>query len=259
MTNFSIIIPIFNKENYIIDSINSVLDQSYTSFELICINDCSTDSSLQRLKAIEDSRVKVFNNPINSGVSYSRNFGILNSSGDYIIFLDADDKISPNYLEQVAIFIKKSKNENLDLIVSNWLYDNKLVVDREYFDLFDFARCCPLFSQLTTYVLRRRFLIKYNITFNRIMKLGEDKEFLLRFFLLKPKFIFYNCVGLLYNDDDIFSLSRNYKFNNINLKNTFFYHGLFFIPRSFSNFKLLLFLFHYYKSNYKLIWKIIKA
>ena len=258
MIKFSIIVPLFNKENYILDSIYSVLSQNYTCFELICINDCSTDNSLQKIEKIEDDRLKIFNNTVNSGVSYSRNFGILNSTGDYIIFLDADDKISPNYLEQIAIFINKS-NENLDLIVSNWIYNNKLVVDREYIDLLDFALGCPLFSQLTTYVFKKRFLLKSKITFNRIMKLGEDKEFLIRCFLSNPRFKFYNCVGLLYNDDDIFSLSRNYKFNNINLRNTFFYHGFFFLPRSFINFKLLSFLFHYYKSNYKLIWKIIKA
>ena len=96
----SIIIPLFNKKRHIADTLDSVFKQTYSDFEIILVNDGSTDGSLDIIKRIKDGRLKIFTIE-NSGVSYARNFGILRASTDLIAFLDADDLWLPNHLEDL--------------------------------------------------------------------------------------------------------------------------------------------------------------
>jgi glycosyltransferase involved in cell wall biosynthesis len=93
----SIIVPIYNSETYLSECINSILDQTFQNFELLLINDGSTDNSREicETSAKKDSRVVLINKQ-NSGVASSRNTGILHAKGDYIGFVDADDTIKPN-------------------------------------------------------------------------------------------------------------------------------------------------------------------
>lgn len=91
----SIIIPLFNKESSIKDTIISVLNQSHENIEIIIINDGSTDNSLGIVSKFKDFRIKVFNQT-NQGVSSARNLGIKHSNGEFISFLDADDYFKVN-------------------------------------------------------------------------------------------------------------------------------------------------------------------
>ena len=90
MAKISIIIPAYNAQKYIKQTIQSVLQQTYTDWELIIINDGSTDGTLEEVSNFSDSRLKIFNFP-NAGVAISRNRGMSQASGEYIAFLDADD------------------------------------------------------------------------------------------------------------------------------------------------------------------------
>lgn len=96
--SISVIVPIFNSAQVLPKCIESVLSQSFSDFELLLINDGSTDNSAEICEkyAQEDERIRVFNNE-NHGVSYSRNFGILNSRGKYIMFLDSDDFVDKDW------------------------------------------------------------------------------------------------------------------------------------------------------------------
>ncbi|MBQ9920107.1 MAG: glycosyltransferase family 2 protein, partial [Clostridia bacterium] len=96
----SIIVPVYNVAEYLEDCLNSLVNQSYENIEIISINDGSKDNSLEILKtfAEKDLRIKVFDNE-NHGVSYTRNFGIKNCTGDYIAFVDSDDIVAKNYIE----------------------------------------------------------------------------------------------------------------------------------------------------------------
>jgi glycosyltransferase involved in cell wall biosynthesis len=87
---FSIIVPLYNKEKHILETLNSVWSQSFSSFELIVVNDGSTDGSLEKVKSVNDSRLKLFSIE-NQGVSSARNYGISKAITDFIVFLDADD------------------------------------------------------------------------------------------------------------------------------------------------------------------------
>ena len=101
---FSIVIPLFNKETVIIETINSVLNQTYQKFELIIVNDGSTDNSLQVVKQIEDKRIRIIDKP-NGGVSSARNRGIEEAKYEYIAFLDGDDIWDPLFLEKMGKLI----------------------------------------------------------------------------------------------------------------------------------------------------------
>lgn len=95
----SIIIPVYNVEKYLAKCIDSVLAQNFVDWELLLINDGSTDSSscICDEYAVKDTRIKVFHQ-VNKGVSTARNIGIDNAKGEYITFIDSDDYIDPNYL-----------------------------------------------------------------------------------------------------------------------------------------------------------------
>lgn len=94
---FSIIIPLYNKQNYIKKTIDSVFAQTYQEFEVIVVNDGSTDNSLKEALSITDPRVRVIDKS-NGGVSSARNRGIQEAKNDWIVFLDADDVLYPNAL-----------------------------------------------------------------------------------------------------------------------------------------------------------------
>ena len=112
----SVIIPVYNTENYLYNCLNSVLNQTYGDFEVICINDCSTDSSPEILEyySRKDERIKVIHNEINKGQGYSRNRGLEIAKGEYIFFLDSDDWLKPNSFE---LLYSQSKKLDLDLLI----------------------------------------------------------------------------------------------------------------------------------------------
>jgi glycosyltransferase involved in cell wall biosynthesis len=98
MPRISAIIPVYNGEKTIRETIESVLNQTFSDFEVIVIDDGSTDSTLEIISSLKDSRIKVFTYP-NSGQPESRNRGLSHASGEYISFLDADDLWTPDKLE----------------------------------------------------------------------------------------------------------------------------------------------------------------
>lgn len=106
----SVILPAYNSERYLVDSIGSVLKQTYRNFELIIIDDCSQDRSSQIIDGYgrQDPRIKVIRNVRNSGVAFSRNEGIAAAAGDYIAFLDADDVWAEEKLERQVSLINKT-------------------------------------------------------------------------------------------------------------------------------------------------------
>lgn len=102
---FSIIIPLYNKEKYVARAIRSVLGQTNQSFELIIVDDGSTDKGIEVVKYFSDSRIILIQQP-NAGVSAARNRGYTYANYDYIAFLDADDEWKPNFLMTIQALIE---------------------------------------------------------------------------------------------------------------------------------------------------------
>ena len=100
---FSVIIPVYNVEAYLIECLNSVLDQTFEDWEAICVNDGSTDNSVAILAEYghKDSRFKIFSQS-NGGLSAARNTGLKTATGEYVLFLDSDDWLEGDALEKVS-------------------------------------------------------------------------------------------------------------------------------------------------------------
>jgi glycosyltransferase involved in cell wall biosynthesis len=133
----SVIIPAYNVEDYIHVCLNSVLSQTYQDFEIICIDDCSTDSTAEILEyfAHKDSRIRVLKNDSNRGPGYSRNRGLDEAKGKYISFLDGDDWLSPKSFE---LLIEKAEKDNLDVLMfKNVVYyeEPREFGREEYYDM----------------------------------------------------------------------------------------------------------------------------
>ena len=128
----SIIVPVYNASEYLSRSIESLLNQSYDNLEIILIDDCSTDNSKEIIKkyALKDTRIKPFYSEVNQGVSKSRNMGLKSVSGDYVVFMDADDYIVP---DMIKIMVEKAIKYDSDLIDSYHLviYKDKTFLEHK--------------------------------------------------------------------------------------------------------------------------------
>ena len=127
----SIIMPIFNSENFIEECLNSLINQTFKNFELICVNDGSTDNTLKILKKFEekDKRIHILTQD-NLGAGIARNVGMKVSKGEYLIFLDSDDIFYETMLEELYVKIKEN---NLDIVICNsknfYTFNNKKIFD----------------------------------------------------------------------------------------------------------------------------------
>lgn len=152
----SVVIPLFNKADYVLRAVRSVLNQSYSDFELIVVDDGSTDGGAELIESLEDSHINLFKQP-NRGVAAARNAGVQKSTGNWVAFLDADDEYLPEFLKEVVAFIEAHRGENLSM-VSTGCWREKDGCEKvetrfsygihDYFDLFR-NQCSPCHSSST--------------------------------------------------------------------------------------------------------------
>lgn len=180
----SVLIPLYNKENSIVNTLHTVLKQSYQDFEIVIVNDGSTDHSVHELSKVKDSRIRLVEQS-NAGVSSARNAGIKIAKGDFIAFLDADDEWSSDYLQ--TQFDLSVKYPQCDVFATNYEFkDTRGVVsktiirnlpfnknDGELSNYFDVAACShpPLW---TSAVMVRKSAIEDVGGFPVGIKSGED-------------------------------------------------------------------------------------
>lgn len=127
---FSVIVPLYNKEKVILSTINSVLNQTYHNFELIIVDDGSTDKSSEKVKYLKDPRIKYYYKK-NGGVSSARNYGIKKARYDWIFFLDADDYVVENALEHFVYYIKRYPGHKLyigDCVGQQSIFSNRVCI-----------------------------------------------------------------------------------------------------------------------------------
>lgn len=123
MPLISVVIPVYNGEKTILETIKSVLNQTFSDFELIIINDGSHDKTLEMVEHIQDSRLKVFSYP-NAGLSASRNRGFSRASGEYISFIDADDLWTPDKLEAQLTALQENPKAGVAYSWTNYINES---------------------------------------------------------------------------------------------------------------------------------------
>lgn len=177
---FSVVIPLYNKEAYITQTILSVLEQTYTNYEIIVVDDGSTDNGYNVVKSLAHPKIKLIHQE-NAGPSAARNRGINESSGDYIAFLDADDKWLAEKLEQH--YNLHTQHPDLYWSCSNYyiLKDNSYstpeYLGRESIvdDAIDgIIKKLPLSS--ISIVVRKEAFIEKKLQFNEQYRRSEDRE-----------------------------------------------------------------------------------
>lgn len=203
---FSIIVPIYNVEQYLAECLESVLNQTFQDFEIICINDASTDKSYEILLQYAKMfcKIKVFNNSCNIGPSASRNKGIDEAKGDYILFLDSDDMlrldalsilndaIEKHHVDMVCYrFLvknegKKSKEQNT-LVNENVIFDGNIKTGQQWF--VEMAERKIFFVSASFSLFKKEFLLDNSLRFlNGI--LYEDVLFTIQFSLVASRMIY---------------------------------------------------------------------
>lgn len=132
MPLISFIVPIFNVEKYISDCMKSIVDQTLTDIEIICVNDKTEDGSMEKVEPfVGDDRIKIINNEKNRGLSESRNIGLRQATGKYIWFVDPDDKIATD--NAAEILYQLAEKEELDIIQfdTEWDFESE-ELEKEY-------------------------------------------------------------------------------------------------------------------------------
>ncbi|MGJ0535819.1 glycosyltransferase family 2 protein, partial [Enterococcus faecium] len=113
MKKVSIVMPAYNASRFITESVNSVQNQTYNNWEIIIVNDASTDDTQYRLESMakKDNRIKIINLEKNMGAAYARNIAIKNTRGEFIAFLDSDDTWYPKKLERQLKFMERTESK----------------------------------------------------------------------------------------------------------------------------------------------------
>lgn len=198
---FSIIIPCYNLEKYISKTINSILNQTYSNFEIILVNDGSIDNTGKILNEYrkKDNRIKIIYQE-NKGVSKARNIGVQEAKGKYIYFLDGDDLIEKNLLKAAnEIFNTKEvkcisfgykmiyENEKLKKDYCNIKYNNQKFSSKDFLSLFFYKK---INQCMCSFIIERKIIEENNLYFNSQLIRGEDLDFQTRL-LLNDFNIFY--------------------------------------------------------------------
>jgi glycosyltransferase involved in cell wall biosynthesis len=189
MAFFSVIIPLYNKENFIEKTMQSILNQTFQDFEIIVVNDGSTDGSLLALSKINSEKIRIIKHSKNKGLSAARNTGIQNANTNYIAFLDADDLWKSSYLEKIFSLIKNFPEAKLFATSYQEIYNNNISItpalnlknfnnDGIVLDFFESNLSQPIYCCCSLCVEKSVFqtigLYDENITF------GEDIDFNIR-------------------------------------------------------------------------------
>jgi len=223
----SVVVPLYNKEGSIRHTISSILNQTYQNFEIIVVDDGSTDNSLKLVREICDGRLNVFSQK-NEGVSSARNTGILKAKFPFIAFIDGDDLWLPSHLEVLAKMIKKYGNNDVGGYATKFIKSKsreieslniqsdkvKIIDDYIVSATYEDRLICS-----SNFIARKDCLLDVG-SFNVTYSYGEDVDLWLRLFT-KYKLVTTDIITAIYfigaenrSDKRILPLSK--RFSNYN-------------------------------------------
>ena len=187
MIDVSIIVPIYNTEKYLSKCLNSLVNQNYSKdrYEIYLINDASTDKSLEIIKKYQKKypNIVLYNSKINHGVSYSRNIGIKNSKGKYLMFCDADDTYDE---KAISIFMNIINEQKADFVMADYYiendkgkfsagttnyYQNNQITKKEIISYMSLTSCSK--------IIKKDLFIKYHLFYDEDVKRCEELSVIL--------------------------------------------------------------------------------
>lgn len=223
-TKLSIIVPIYNIEVYLPSCLDSILEQDYQDYELLLINDGSTDKSGEIADdyASKDNRIKVYHQ-INAGVSAARNLGIEKAKGEWICFVDGDDELYPNSL--TAVLTETDKCEIEMIIAQSFIYERGQIKNEKYkFDQSFLNRTFDGYKLIIEKSYKRGsvwgcifksdFLKMNQLNFPLGLKIGEDSIFISIVHLYVQHISFIDQTFYLVNERQG-STSRSWSFEKV--------------------------------------------
>lgn len=228
MPYFTIVIPVYNKENFIGKTLESVLKQTYADFEVIIVNDGSTDNSETIIQTFKDRRIQFFSKE-NEGVAVARNFGIEKAQGDYICFLDADDYWYSNFLETMHSYSQKLPEQKVFACAIEVETENKTfpanysIEKKSDFEVVDFFTAsqkeCVLWTSSSVF---HKSVFESVGNFDTNIKKGEDTELWIR-------------IGLQYSIVFLWQILAQYVYDKSSVSRNLTY---FFEPYTFEKYAL---------------------
>lgn len=203
----SIIVPVYNGDKYLSRCVDSILNQTFQDWELLLVDDGSTDKSGEICDeyATKDDRIRGLHKS-NGGVSSARNYGIRNSRGKWLTFIDIDDYVQDSFLE---ILIKEANP--VDMVVSGAYYINDrkaFLPPNRLFNIYDDLlfldeQLCSIYLMTCwAKLFKRNFIINEGIYFDSSLRIGEDTDFVLRYLKQIRSIKFVHIAFYNYNDEE---------------------------------------------------------
>ena len=215
----SIIVPVYNVEKYIEQCIKSILNQTYKNIEVIVVVDGSKDNSLSIVKKIKktDDRITIIEQK-NQGVSCARNNGLKSAKGEYVIFIDADDYISDDFVEYMYSLISKG-NSDFAFSIKNYWEENEKQEKNLYEKKINSNEAVGLLLSPDVTVgcwnkiYKKSFLNKNNILFRSDLFYGEGLNFIIRTALATNKIVIGNKKVYYYRKNNVMSATSKFSFD----------------------------------------------
>ena len=204
----SVLVPAYNSEAFIADCIDSILNQTYSNYELIIVNDASSDSTLKVIESTIDKfksqkhKVKIINLKFNKGVSVARNIALQNCTGEYVLFIDSDDQLSNR--DSIKKLSERLKNEKFDIVLGSFYFKSiinskrsgfNFVTKSDYIEDLIIGRCpCSVCGKL----IRKKLFFENNLRMINGLNFAEDFVISLQLAYVAEKIMYVNDVIYTY-------------------------------------------------------------
>lgn len=178
----SVIMPVYNAEKYLGKTIESILNQTFEDFELVVVDDCSTDNTIKILREYQDARIKTYLNKMNKGVAFSRNRAIQHSEGKYIAIMDHDDIAMPMRLEKEMTFLDTHSDYGVVGGKTEIIDEQDLLIKKANvaYHNYNYINAIFLFKNVfcnSEMMFRKDIIEKYNIKYDNDCYGMEDFKF----------------------------------------------------------------------------------
>lgn len=227
MNRISIIVPIYKVEKYIKRCCDSLFTQSSDNIEYLFVDDASPDDSVRILEQeisahnIPKDKVRLIRNEVNNGVAYTRQVGLENATGEYVLFVDADDWIDSTCIDKL---LKIIKNSEVDIVGYNWYLEFcqgrrvlEQAVCKDGNEAFIAMLSGGLRWYLWSFLIKRSLFVSNNIQFIPGWNVGEDMMVLVKLFSRLPTFYQINEPLYHYNQENMASITRMKAGNQISI------------------------------------------